>query len=78
MKTAYERMEEIIEEIRDLNNEAYDIVRKNLTQFNAERARAYWHATIETAIDGAIFGNCDMRESLEKLSEEEEEEEEEE
>ena len=49
---AGERILEISEEIRDLLQEAMDLVRSEGTDFDRERARSYWYAHIMIALGG--------------------------
>ena len=49
---AGERILEITDEIRDLLQEAMDLVRSEGTDFDRERARSYWYAHIMIALGG--------------------------
>lgn len=79
---AGERILEISEEIRDLLQEAMDLVRSEGTDFDRERARSYWYGQIQIALGGdhGYFGSsmCSMTDTAEELMEEERPEEEEE
>ena len=79
---AGERILEITDEIRDLLQEAMDLVRAEGTDFDRERARSYWYGHILIALGGdhGYMGRsmCSMADTAEELMEEEEPEEEEE
>lgn len=79
---AGERILEITDEIRDLLQEAMDLVRENGTDFDRERARSYWYGHIQIALGGdhGYIGSsmCSMTDTADELMEEEPEEEEEE
>lgn len=78
---AGERILEITEEIRELLQEAMDLVRSEGTDFDRERARSYWYGHIQIALGGdhGYMGRsmCSMTDTAEELMEEEEPEEEE-
>ena len=79
---AGERILEISEEIRDLLQEAMDLVRSEGTDFDRERARSYWYGHIQIALGGdhGYMGSsmCSMTDTAEELMADEEPEEEEE
>ena len=79
---AGERILEITEEIRDLLQEAMDLVRSEGTDFDRERARSYWYGHILIALGGdhGYMGRsmCSMTDTAEELVADEEPEEEEE
>ena len=79
---AGERILEISEEIRDLLQEAMDLVRSEGTDFDRERARSYWYGHIQIALGGdhGYMGRsmCSMSDTAEELMADEEPEEEEE
>ena len=79
---AGERILEISEEIRDLLQEAMDLVRSEGTDFDRERARSYWYGHIQIALGGdhGYMGRsmCSMSDTAEELMADEEHEEEEE
>ena len=79
---AGERILEITEEIRDLLQEAMDLVRSEGTDFDRERARSYWYDHIQIALGGdhGYMGRsmCSMSDTAEELMADEEPEEEEE
>ena len=79
---AGERILEITDEIRDLLQEAMDLVRSEGTDFDRERARSYWYGHILIALGGdhGYMGRsmCSMADTAEELMAEEPEEEEEE
>ena len=74
---AGERILEISEEIRDLLQEAMDLVRSEGTDFDRERARSYWYGHIQIALGGehGYMGRsmCSMADTAEELMVEEEE-----
>ena len=49
---AGERILEITEEIRELLQEAMDLVRSEGTDLDRERARSYWYGHIQIALGG--------------------------
>jgi len=73
------RFEEIKEQIKELLDEAFDLVPEGMTR---ERAESYWYAHIAMALDndhGFIGGSmCSMQDTLEEFDEVEEEDDEEE
>ena len=79
---AGERILEITEEIRELLQEAMDMVSSYGTDFDRERARSYWYGQMQIALGGdhGYFGSsmCSMTDTADELMEEEPEEEEEE
>ena len=79
---AGERILEITDEIRDLLQEAMDLVRSEGTDFDRERARSYWYGHILIALGGdhGYMGRsmCSMADTAEELMADEEPEEEEE
>lgn len=79
---AGERILEISEEIRDLLQEAMDLVREEGTDFDRERARSYWYGHILIALGGdhGYLGSsmCSMEDTARELMEEIEDDEEEE
>ena len=79
---AGERILEITEEIRELLQEAMDLVRSEGTDFDRERARSYWYGHILIALGGdhGYMGRsmCSMTDTAEELMADEEPEEEEE
>jgi hypothetical protein len=79
---AGERILEITDEIRDLLQEAMDLVRENGTDLDRERARSYWYGHILIALGGehGYMGRsmCSMTDTANELMGEEEPEEEEE
>ena len=79
---AGDRILEITEEIRELLQEAMDLVRSGGTDLDRERARSYWYGHILIALGGdhGYMGRsmCSMADTAEELMEEEEPEEEEE
>ena len=79
---AGERILEISEEIRELLQEAMDLVRSEGTDFDRERARSYWYGHILIALGGdhGYMGRsmCSMTDTAEELMADEEPEEEEE
>lgn len=78
---AGERILEITEEIRELLQEAMDLVRENGTDLDRERARSYWYGHIVIALGGehGYMGRsmCSMTDTAEELMADEEPEEEE-
>jgi len=70
------RFEEIKEQIKELLDEAFDLVPDHARA----RAESYWYAHISTALDedhGYLGGSmCSMQDTLEEFDEEDEEEEE--
>ena len=76
---AGERILEISEEIRDLLQEAMDLVRSEGTDFDRERARSYWYGHIQIALGGdhGYMGRsmCSMSDTAEELMADEEPEE---
>ncbi len=78
---AGERILEISEEIRELLQEAMDLVRSEGTDFDRERARSYWYGHIQIALGGehGYMGRsmCSMTDTAEELMADEEPEEEE-
>jgi len=74
------RILEITEEIRELLQEAMDLVREEGTDFDRERARSYWYGHILVALGGdhGYMGSsmCSMTDTAEELMGESEEEEE--
>lgn len=79
---AGERILEISEEIRDLLQEAMDLVRVEGTSLDRERARSYWYGHIRIALGGehGYMGRsmCSMEDTARELMEEIEDDEEEE
>ena len=79
---AGERILEISEEIRDLLQEAMDLVRSEGTDFDRERARSYWYGHILIALGGdhGYMGRsmCSMSDTAEELMADEEPEDEDE
>ena len=79
---AGERILEITDEIRDLLQEAMDLVRSEGTDLDRERARSYWYGHILIALGGdhGYMGRsmCSMTDTAEELMADEEPEEEEE
>lgn len=75
---AGERILEITEEIRELLQEAMDLVREEGTTLDRERARSYWYGHILIALGGehGYMGRsmCSMTDTAEELMAEEEEE----
>ena len=73
---AGERILEISEEIRDLLQEAMDLVRSEGTDFDRERARSYWYGHIQIALGGdhGYMGRsmCSMADTAEELMTDEE------
>lgn len=68
MLSPKERLEEIRDQIEFLNNEALDIVKTELTRFDVERSKAYWHSYIDNAICGdKRLCPCPMQEMIDKL-----------
>jgi hypothetical protein len=78
---AGERILEITEEIRELLQEAMDLVRSEGTDLDRERARSYWYGHILIALGGdhGYMGRsmCSMTDTAEELMAEEEGEEDE-
>jgi hypothetical protein len=78
---AGERILEITEEIRELLQEAMDLVREEGTTLDRERARGYWYGHILIALGGdhGYMGRsmCSMTDTAEELMAEEEGEEDE-
>jgi hypothetical protein len=72
------RFEEIKEQIKELLDEAFDLVPDHARA----RAESYWYAHISTALDedhGYLGGSmCSMQDTLEEFDEEDEEDEEDE
>ncbi len=69
-----ERFEEIIQEIQELTQEAYDIVRHSGNKSAAARAEAYWFGHIMSAAGSDEYQSgsaTNMRETLEELQEDE-------
>lgn len=68
---AGERILEITEEIRELLQEAMDLVRSEGTDFDRERARSYWYGHIQIALGGDhgyVGGSmCSMTDTAEDL-----------
>jgi len=68
---AGERILEITDEIRDLLQEAMDLVRENGTDIDRERARSYWYGHIQIALGGdhGYMGSsmCSMTDTAEDL-----------
>lgn len=79
---AGERILEITEEIRELLQEAMDLVRSEGTDFDRERARSYWYGHIQIALGGehGYMGRsmCSMEDTANELMEEIEDEDEDE
>jgi methyl-accepting chemotaxis protein len=79
---AAERIREIIEEIRELAQEAMDHIRENGSDLTRERARSYWYPHILMNLDeehGYLGSSgCTMESSAQELEEEGEEDDEEE
>ena len=79
---AAERIREIIEEIRELAQEAMDHIRENGSDLTRERARSYWYPHIFMNLDeehGYLGSSgCTMESSAQELEEEGEEDDEEE
>jgi hypothetical protein len=79
---AGERILEITDEIRELLQEAMDLVREEGTDIDRERARSYWYGHILIALGGdhGYMGRsmCSMTDTAEELMAEDEEPEEEE
>lgn len=75
---AGERILEISEEIRDLLQEAMDLVRSEGTDFDRERARSYWYGHILIALGGdhGYMGRsmCSMTDTAEELMADEDDE----
>lgn len=75
---AGERILEISEEIRDLLQEAMDLVRSEGTDFDRERARSYWYGHILIALGGdhGYMGRsmCSMSDTAEELMADEDDE----
>lgn len=76
---AAERIREIIQEIRELAQEAMDHVRENGSDLTRERARSYWYPHILMNLDeehGYLGGSmCSMESTAGELEGEDEEEE---
>ena len=72
------RIMEITEEIRELVQEAMDLMRYEGTDTERERARGYWYAHIRLALDedSGFMGRsmCTMEDSARELMAEEEDE----
>lgn len=70
---AGERILEITEEIRELLQEAMDMVRSEGTDFDRDRARSYWFGQIQIALGGehGYLGSsmCSMTDTAEELME---------
>jgi len=79
---AAERIIEITEEIRELVQEAMDLIRENGSDLTRERARSYWypHILMNLNDDHEWLGSsmCTMEGSARELEEDDEEFEEEE
>ena len=79
---AAERIREIIEEIRELAQEAMDHIRENGSDLTRERARSYWYPHLLMNLDeehGYLGSSgCTMESSAQELEEEGEEDDEEE
>jgi hypothetical protein len=79
---AAERIREIIQEIRELAQEAMDHVRENGSDLTRERARSYWYPHILMNLDeehGYLGGSmCSMESTARELEEEDSEGDEEE
>ena len=79
---AAERIREIIQEIRELAQEAMDHVHENGSDLTRERARSYWYPHILMNLDeehGYLGSSgCTMESSAQELEEEGEEDDEEE
>ena len=79
---AAERIREIIQEIRELAQEAMDHIRENGSDLTRERARSYWYPHILMNLDeehGYLGSSgCTMESSAQELEEEGEEDDEEE
>lgn len=73
---AGERILEITEEIRELLQEAMDLVRSEGTDFDRERARSYWYGQMQIALGGdhGYLGSsmCSMEDTARELEEGEE------
>lgn len=71
---AGERILEITEEIRELLQEAMDLVREEGTTLDRERARSYWYGHILIALGGehGYMGRsmCSMEDTARELMEE--------
>jgi hypothetical protein len=74
---AAERIMEITEEIRELLQEAMDLVREEGTSLDRDRARCYWYAHILTSLGGdhgylggSMFSMEDTARELEESGEE--------
>lgn len=52
-KYEHDRLKEIQNEMEDLLEEAKNLVRRSGDKLECERAKTYWIAYIESAIDGA-------------------------
>ena len=70
---AGERILEITEEIRELLQEAMDLVRSEGTDLDRERARSYWYGHIQIALGGehGYLGSsmCSMTDTAAELLE---------
>lgn len=68
---AGERILEITDEIRDLLQEAMDLVREHGSDIDRERARSYWYGHIQIALGGdhGYMGSsmCSMTDTAEDL-----------
>lgn len=74
----WERLQEIRDELKDLIEEAGNLVRMSGDRFAYERAKAYWLGYMQNAIDGKPLIPCDMDETIRSLEPGEESDEEEE
>lgn len=75
-----ERLQEIKDEMKDLLEEAKNIVRRNADSFAYNRAKSYWIAQISMALDDDhdYVGNagCNMQETIDAFDEDNDEDEE--
>jgi len=73
----WERLKQIREEMRDLLEEAKNLVRRSGDRHQSERANSYWIPGIDNYIAGSSrFGGCNMDDTIKALEPEDDEDQE--